>query len=232
MHTLIVSGEKLTLDDIALEYSPYLSTLFSTRLHVDRDHEGNIIFDEFPLDDMIKYIDYLMYGICKGLDNVLMDYMGHKGDYMLQWIRDHKHIRDLSLTHDVKREYVKIDERFIGINYVYDDDEYIFYSHKPEDIINRLKELKIKYIHDEDDKRDNIVHMYKYTRYQTTTHYINRGDIGISGPLGIVGWVPNFNPLMKSHCIPLYCSPCKTLIDVILEEELRHHTIVNKRINK
>lgn len=222
-HTITISGVQLKLDNITLNYSPYLSTLFSTTIHVDKDVEGNIIFDEFSLDDMMKYINYLRYGIVNDISDELMNYMGHEGDYFIQWVKDHRHIGDLSLTHDVRREQVRIDERFIGLNYVYDNDKYIFYSHTPQDIIDRLNILGIKHIYD---VGDDIVYMKRYSTIRTTICYPYKNYMEISGVIGPEG--VSLYPFYKKQCIPLYCSKCPTIIDLVLDEELRDHTIIHK----
>lgn len=224
-YIIVTSGTELRIDSIAINYSPYLSTLFNTRMNINRDEEDNIIFDEFGLDDMQRYINYLECGATNGLNLELMNYMGHEGDYFIQWIRDHKNIRDLSLTHDIRREHVKVDERFIGMNYVYDD-KYIFYSHTPQDIIDRLTQLNIRYLYD---IGSNVVYMKRYSTIQTTmyypylTHKNCRGRLGIVGPEGV-----SLNPFNKDQCIPLYCSNSSSIIDLILDGEIKNHTIIHR----
>lgn len=61
-------------------HSPLLRTLTMTEIPVDRDNDGNIIMNEFPLDDMRDYIKFCNTGTILQTDNInldLYDYMGH-----------------------------------------------------------------------------------------------------------------------------------------------------------
>lgn len=77
MYKISVHGNKLKFDQIVLDSSPFLGTLFTTDNMVER-LDGIIVFDKFPVEDMRTYIEYCTTGIMRYLIVDVLEYMSHK----------------------------------------------------------------------------------------------------------------------------------------------------------